>query len=80
MTYLSFCFLSTNTPSLHQFCHQNQKAQKNLLAALEMLICKKFPETLLPKTAHILKGLYDLDIVDEEVMIDWQDKVREMAF
>jgi len=42
-----------------------------------MLICKKFPETLLPKTAHILKGLYDLDIVDEEIMIDWQDKVRE---
>lgn len=30
---------------------------------------------LLPKTGHILKCLYDHDIVDEEVLISWQTKV-----
>jgi len=57
-----------------RFCHKNPRAQKNLLQALEMLICQRFAETLLPKTAHILKGLYDLDIVEETILIDWQDK------
>lgn len=58
-----------------RFCHKNVKCQKNLLQALEMLICKRYADTLLPKTAHILKGLYDLDIVDEAIMIDWHDKI-----
>lgn len=29
---------------------------------------------MLPKVPHILKGLYDLDLVDEDVMIDWGSK------
>lgn len=57
-----------------RFCRKNHKCQKNLLTALEMLICQRFPDTLLPKTAHILKGLYDNDIIEEEILIDWQDK------
>jgi len=57
-----------------RFCHKNPRSQKNLLQSLEMLICKRYVETLLPKTAHILKGLYDLDIVEEAVLIDWQEK------
>lgn len=32
-------------------------------------------EELLPKVPHILKALYDLDIVDEEVLLDWDKKV-----
>lgn len=60
-----------------RFCHKNTKSQKNLLQSLEMLICKRYSDTLLPKTAHILKGLYDLDIVEEAILIDWQEKVEK---
>jgi len=56
-----------------RFCHNNQRSQKNLLAAVEMLIGQN-SEVLIPKTAHILKTLYDTDILDEEIIIDWQDK------
>lgn len=57
-----------------RFCHKNHKSQKNFLCALELLICQRYPDTLLPKTAHILKALYDNDLVEEEILIDWQDK------
>ena len=30
----------------------------------------------MPKVPHILKTLYDLDILDEEVLIEWGAKVR----
>ena len=44
-----------------------------------MLICKRYADTLLPRTAHILKGLYDLDIVDETVLIEWHEKVEKVG-
>jgi len=62
-----------------RFCHKNPKSQKKLLQSLEMLICNRYPDTLLPKTAHILKGLYDLDIVDETILIEWQEKVEKSS-
>ena len=58
-----------------QFCHQNPKAQKAVLGGLEILIAKEYPETLMSKTMAILKCLYDQDIVDENVMIEWGSKV-----
>nr|SVE81298.1 EOG090X05QT [Daphnia magna] len=51
----------------------NPKAQKALLGGVECII-QLNQTTLLPKVPHILKGLYDLDLVDEEVMIDWGSK------
>ena len=45
-----------------------------------MLICKRYADTLLPRTAHILKGLYDLDIVEETVLIEWHEKVEKVGF
>lgn len=33
--------------------------------------------TLLPKTATIFKCLYDLDILDEEVILEWAKKVSK---
>jgi len=53
---------------------KNPRAQKNLLQSLEMLIGQRFPDTLLPRTAHVLKSLYDNDLVDEAVIIDWHKK------
>ena len=32
--------------------------------------------SLIPKVAHIFKALYDLDIVSEEILIDWHNKVN----
>lgn len=56
-----------------RFCAQNQKAQRVLLGGLEILISKEFPG-LKPKTIHILKALYDLDILEEAVILEWGKK------
>ncbi|CAL1536946.1 unnamed protein product [Lymnaea stagnalis] len=56
-----------------KFCVQNQKAQKALLGGLEILLAKEYPE-LVPKTSHILKVLYDLDILEEAVILEWGKK------
>ena len=32
-------------------------------------------KALLPKVAHILKTCYDLDIIDEEVILKWGERV-----
>lgn len=55
------------------FTDSNPKTQKYLLGAVEKLIeCKK--NQLLPKVSHILKVLYDHDIVEEEVLLEWSKK------
>jgi len=33
------------------------------------------PTELLPKVPHILKAFYDNDILDESVIIEWDEKV-----
>lgn len=65
--------LKTYRNLLIRFTHGSAKAQKYLLGALDQLICNKFKD-LLPKTPHILKALYDLDIVQEEVILQWDEK------
>jgi len=59
------------------FCQDALKTQKYLLGGLEMLIGKEYPAALLPKTAVIFKAFYDLDILDEEVILDWAKKVSK---
>ncbi|XP_039248292.2 eukaryotic translation initiation factor 5-like [Styela clava] len=56
-----------------RLCHGNVKAQKSLMGAVEKMI-ELHQDVLLPKVMHILKELYDLDIVDEEVMLEWGEK------
>ncbi|KAK3792334.1 hypothetical protein RRG08_046643 [Elysia crispata] len=56
-----------------RFCAQNPKGQKALLGGIEILLTHEFPH-LLSKTSHILKVLYDLDIVEEGVIIEWGKK------
>ncbi len=58
---------------LFRFTHGNPKAQKALLGGVECII-QLNQTVLLPKVAHVLKGLYDLDLVEEEVMIEWGSK------
>lgn len=63
-----------NIASFLQFTAENTKAQKYLIRGFELTI-KEFPNELLPRVAPILKIFYDLDILDEKVIIDWASKV-----
>lgn len=60
-----------------RFTQENTKAQKYLLGGLEQLIGIVHTEALLPKVAHILKSFYDMDIIEEEVLIEWAEKVSK---
>ncbi|XP_060070518.1 eukaryotic translation initiation factor 5-like [Ylistrum balloti] len=60
-----------------RFCHENHKAQKYLMGGMEQLVGKVHAGSLLPKMPHILKALYDSDILEEEVILDWDKKVSK---
>ena len=60
---------------LLQFVLDNRKGQKYLLISVEHLIGEVFP-SLLPKVPIILKAFYDNDILEEESILEWADKVR----
>ncbi|ODM99486.1 Eukaryotic translation initiation factor 5 [Orchesella cincta] len=60
---------------LLRFCHQNTKAQKYLIGGIEQVI--DIHRELLPKVALILKAFYEVDILDEEVLIEWHSKVSK---
>lgn len=65
--------MKTYKTLLTRATHENPKAQKALLGGVECII-QLNQAALLPKVSHILKGLYDLDLVDEEVMFEWSSK------
>jgi len=50
-----------------------------LLACIEELIGVTEPK-LLPKAAHILKALYDNNVLDEETIVAWYDSPAESSF
>ncbi|CAD5224717.1 unnamed protein product [Bursaphelenchus okinawaensis] len=54
------------------FCYDNKKAQRYLLGGIEQLI-QKNPE-ILPKSAHIVKLLYDEDLCSEDAILAWGAK------
>jgi len=58
------------------FTHDQVKVQRYLLGALEKLTELK-KEALLNKFPIILKTLYDNDIVDEEVLLEWGKKASK---
>lgn len=57
-----------------QFTLQNPKAQKAVLGGIEILIAKEYPAVLMSKSTHILKVLYDQDIVEEQLILEWGSK------
>lgn len=61
---------------LLHFTNKSPKSQKYLLGAFEKLIEMK-QEALLPRVSHILKSLYDQDVVDEEVLLEWGAKASK---
>lgn len=63
-------------PIILHFVLNNKKAQKYLLGSFEVLVGETHPE-LLPKVPHILKAFYDQDILEEEVILEWAEKVSK---
>lgn len=46
-----------------------------MLGGIEQLI-NVHKDVLLPKVTHIFKDLYEADIIEEEVFLDWGKKVE----
>uniref|UniRef100_A0A8C6LRY0 Eukaryotic translation initiation factor 5 n=1 Tax=Nothobranchius furzeri TaxID=105023 RepID=A0A8C6LRY0_NOTFU len=59
-----------------RFCHNNKKAQKYLLGGFECLV-KLHQVQLLPRVAIILKDLYDADLLEEDVIFAWAERVSK---
>jgi len=59
-----------------RLCHENKRAQKYLMGGIELVI-KERKDTLLQRVPHILKSMYDDDIIDEEVILDWNKKISK---
>lgn len=60
-------------PLFLAFTVGSRKAQKYLLGVFEMLVGEY--DQLMSKVPHILKSFYDHDIVEEEALLEWADKV-----
>uniref|UniRef100_A0A1E1XAA5 Eukaryotic translation initiation factor 5 n=1 Tax=Amblyomma aureolatum TaxID=187763 RepID=A0A1E1XAA5_9ACAR len=61
---------------LLRFTHGNHRAQRYLLGGIEQVV-REHSAALLPRVPHILKLLYDHDIVEEEVLLDWSKRVSK---
>ncbi|XP_054470403.1 eukaryotic translation initiation factor 5 [Anoplopoma fimbria] len=59
-----------------RFCHNNKKAQKYLLGGFECVV-KLYQVQLLARVPIILKDLYDADLLDEDVIFAWAEKVSK---
>lgn len=57
-----------------QLLNDNPKGQKYFLNGLEQLIALH-AKSLVPKVPSILKAVYDLDLIDEDVILTWAAKV-----
>lgn len=61
---------------LLRFTHDDTKAQKYLLGGVEQIIALH-SEKLMDKSAGILKMFYDLDLLEEKVLLEWGQKVSK---
>ncbi|KAL2099362.1 hypothetical protein ACEWY4_005842 [Coilia grayii] len=59
-----------------RFCHNDKRAQRYLLGGVECVV-KLHQAQLLPRVAVILKDLYDNDLLDEDVILAWAQKVSK---
>lgn len=61
---------------LLRFTHNNQKAQRYLMGGLEQII-SLHADTLMDIVDRILKLFYDCDILEEETILEWSEKVSK---
>ncbi|PVU85044.1 hypothetical protein BB561_006990 [Smittium simulii] len=64
--------IKTHTPLLLSF-GDTEKCQKAILGGFERFMGEIAPN-LIPKASHILKVLYEQDLVDEDVLLAWAEK------
>lgn len=60
-----------------RFTHGNPKAQKYLLGGFEQLVGNVHTDSLLPKVPKILQQFYEMDVMEEEVIVDWDKKASK---
>ncbi|CAL2044451.1 hypothetical protein CAEBREN_20856 [Caenorhabditis brenneri] len=65
--------ISKNRNLLLRFVMNDKKAQRYLLGGIEQVI-HKYESELLPRTAHIIKALYDDEVCIEESILAWGEK------
>lgn len=58
---------------LLRFTHGSARAQRYLLGGFEQVV-REHSAVLLPRVPHVLKALYDRDILEEEAILDWAKK------
>lgn len=56
-----------------RFCADRPKAQKYLLRGFELTV-KEFQSQLLSSVQRILQAFYDLDVLEEQVIVEWAEK------
>ncbi|XP_075233057.1 eukaryotic translation initiation factor 5 [Lycorma delicatula] len=61
---------------LLRFTHEDAKAQRYLIGGIEQVI-GLHKDSLLPKVPAILKLLYDMDILEEKVLLEWSGKTSK---
>ena len=61
---------------LLRFTHDDAKAQKYLIGGVELILALH-AEKLMDKSAIILKLFYDLDLLEEKVLLEWGSKVSK---
>jgi translation initiation factor 5 len=61
---------------LLRFTHENQKAQKYLIGGIEKTV-ETQEAVLLNKVPHIFKILFEEDVLEEEVILEWAKKVSK---
>merc|ERR1712142_611751 len=59
-----------------RFTHDNQKAQKYLMGGIEKTVETR-EAALLPRVPHILKEMFEEDILEEDVILEWSKKVSK---
>lgn len=65
-----------NRNLLLRFTFNNPKAQRYLIGGVEQTV-ELHTSSLMSKVAGIFKIFYDLDILDEKVILDWAQKVSK---
>ncbi|XP_064484975.1 eukaryotic translation initiation factor 5-like [Ornithodoros turicata] len=58
---------------LLRFTHDSARSQRYLLGGFEQVV-REHSGVLLPRVPHVLKALYDHDILEEEVILEWAKK------
>lgn len=61
---------------LLRFTHDDPKAQKYLIGGVELILALH-AEKLMEKAAGIFKMFYDLDLLEEKVLVEWGSKVSK---